>query len=251
MVKIYTFADKSPGFIRWQNELLKRYLHDDYEFIVMNNASSGVLDKTIKFECNELGIRCEEVLKKDFSTGCYACAAPIQDCIDRFIGKDDENISVIMDSDLFLMKDFSFTSFMDGWNIAGIPQSRDAVYEIIEYLWNCLVIIHPSAPNKRSLHMGCGTIMHGACDVGGMSYFYLRANPELKWRRIPTTGVILDHPEVWALLPEKIRSEYDLDFGMEIIEGSWLHFRGGSRWDNKKKEFYEAKEAFINKMVWG
>jgi len=62
--------------------------------------------------------------------------------------------------------------------------------------------------------------------------------------------VILDHPEVLAILPEKIRADYNLDFGMEIIEGSWLHFRGGSRWDNKKKEFYESKEAFINKMVW-
>jgi hypothetical protein len=249
MVKIYTFQDKSPHFIGWQAELLKRYLHDDYELIVMNNSSSVGLDIQIREECTKAGVRMEKVLKKDFSTGCFACAVPIQDCIDRFIGKDDENISVIMDSDLFLMKDFSFSSFMEGWDIAALPQSRDGGYEIIEYLWNCLVVLAPSAPNKASLHMGCGTILHGATDVGGMSYFYLRSNPTIRWRRIPSTGIIHDHPEVLGLIPENIRGDYNLDYGMEILNGEFLHFRGGSRWDNKTKEFYEAKENFIKKMV--
>lgn len=250
MIKIYTFPDKAPQFIRWQNELLKRYLHDDYEFIVMNNASNSILNEEIVGECQDMRIRCIDVLKKDFSTGCFACAVPIQWTIDNYIGKDDENISVIMDSDLFLMKDFSFTTFMDGWDIAGVPQSRDGGYKIIEYIWNCILVLAPSAPDKWSLDMGCGTIYHAPCDVGAFSYFYLKSHPNIRWRRINSTGIIIDHPEVLDMFPSKIRGEYKLEYGMEILNGEFLHLRGGSRWDIKPKEFYEAKEEFIKKLVY-
>jgi hypothetical protein len=250
-VKIYTFADKAPDFIGWQAELFKRFLKDDYEFIVMNNSSSSRLDIQIRKECSNSDIHIEKVLKKDFNTGCFACAVPIQWTIDNFIGKDDDNISVIIDSDLFLMKEFSFTSFMEGWDIAGVPQSRDTGYDIIEYLWNVLVVIHPKAPSKSTIHMGCGAILHSPVDVGGLSYFYLRSNPEIRWMRINTTGIIPDHPEVLGMFPDNIRPDYKTDYQMEIINNEWLHFRGGSRWDNRPKEFYEEKEGFIKKLVYG
>jgi hypothetical protein len=167
----------------------------------------------------------------------------------RFIINDNAHISVIIDSDLFLMKDFSFDEYLADNDIAALPQSRDAGVYIVEYFWNCLVILSPAAPHKHTLDMGCGMIYHAPCDVGGLSHFYIKAHPNLKWLRIPSSGIITDHPEVISLLPEKIRGHYKLNYDMEVIQGSFLHLRGGSRWDNKPAEYYNEKEEFIKKLL--
>lgn len=249
-VKIYTFSDKAPYFIPWQYKTLKNFVTDDFEYIVMNNSSSKQLDEDIRNHCSSLAIKSIDVKKKDFTHACFSCAFPIQECIDEIIAKDKDCYSVILDSDIFLMKPFSFNEFMDGWDIAGVPQSRDGGYSIIEYMWNAFVIIdNDTCPRLDTLNFSCGTVMKGKLDVGGMTYFYFKQFPEVKWRRIPSTGIIHDHPDVMSLLPERVRKDYVFDFDMEVLEGRWLHFRGGSRWDVKKSSYYENKEAFIRKMV--
>ena len=248
-VKIYTFSDKAPYFIPWQFKSFKDHIQDDFEYIVMNNSSSATLDADIKNHCSSLAIQCIDVENKDFSHACFSCSEPIQECIDKYISKDKEYISVIADSDLFLMRDFSFNDYMEGWDIAGLPQSRDTGGgNIIEYLWNCLIIINTTAPNISKLKMWPGVLNHGHCDVGMASFFYLLYN-DVKFKRIPTTNVIISHPEVLGLIPERVRDLYELRFDSEIIEGSFFHFRGGSRWDSKPSEYYESKEIFVQKLL--
>jgi hypothetical protein len=99
--------------------------------------------------------------------------------------------------------------------------------------------------------MGCGTIWKAPCDVGGMSYFYFKANPDTKWKKIPTTSIITNHPETMILFPDHVRGLYQFEFDMEFVEGSFLHFRGGSRWDKKDKYYYESKQEFIRKTIYG
>ena len=132
MIKIYTIADKSPQFIGWQAKSFKDHLKDDYEFIVMNNSSSLDLDEAIQGECLNAGIKWINIENKDFSHPCFACSAPIQELIDRQIANDRENIAAIIDSDLFLMRDFSFKEFIEGYDMAGVMQARQADKGLIE-----------------------------------------------------------------------------------------------------------------------
>ena len=37
-ITIYTAADKRPDFIHLQYETLKKYIKDDFEYIIFNNA---------------------------------------------------------------------------------------------------------------------------------------------------------------------------------------------------------------------
>lgn len=248
-VKIYTFADKAPYFIPWQYKSLRDHLRDGFEYIVMNNSSNAKLDSDIKNHCNSLAINCIDVENKDFQTAVYACSAPIQECIDKYISQDCDCINAIIDSDVFLMRGFSFNEFIDGHDIAGIMQSRLADKGvIIEYLWNAFLVINSGAPNIDKLKMWPGTVNHAPLDVGGMSYFYLLYN-DIKLKKIPCTGLITDHPDVISLIPERVRGGYKFEWDMEILEGRFLHYRGGSRWDNRPKEFYEEKEGFIRKLV--
>jgi hypothetical protein len=248
-VKIYTFSDKAPYFITWQAKLFNDFLKDDYEFIVMNNSSNSQLDIDIKNHCNANAIKCIDVENKDFSTAVYACSSPIQECIDKYISNDKDNISVILDSDLFLMREFSFNELIKDYDIAGIMQAREADKGvIIQYLWNCFLVINNTAPNIEKLCMWPGTINHAPTDVGGMSYFYLLYN-DVKLKKIPCTGIIHDHPEVLGLIPEHVRNDYRIEFQSEIIEGSFFHYRGGSNWNNKSKEHHTQKQNFIKKLL--
>jgi hypothetical protein len=249
-VKIYTFADKAPYFIPWQYKSFKDHVQDDFEYIVMNNSSSTTLDSDIKNHCSSLAVQCIDVEHKDFSHACFACAAPVQESLDRFISKDRDCLSFIVDSDVFLMRDFNFNKYMEGWDMAGLPQSRETNGRIIEYIWNAFIIIdNDTCPNLETLDMGCGTYWHAPLDVGGFSYFYLQANPQLKFKRVPTSNLITNHPEVIGLIPEQVRNDYEFRFDMEVLQGDFLHFRGGSRWNVKTTEFYEAKENFIRILV--
>jgi len=249
MIKIYTIADKSPQFIGWQAKSFKDYLKDDFEFIVMNNSSSLDLDEAIQGECLAAGIKWINVENKDFSHPCFSCAAPVQETVDRFIAVEKECISVIIDSDMFLIRDFSFIEYIEGYDIAGVSQARDAGHKMIEYIWNGLIVFTPTLPNLQTLDMGCGVVWKAHGDVGLFSYYYLLANPEVKWKRIPNTSIITNHPETMKLFPDHARDLYEFRFDSEIIEGSFFHARGMSRWDCKPKEFYEDKENFIKKLV--
>jgi len=247
-VKIYTFADKSPQFIEWQYKSFHKFVKDDFEFIVVNNASTESLEICINYECETLGIKCITAGKKDFSHACFSCAVPIQWCIDEIISKDVNCISAIVDSDLILFKNFSFNEFMVGYDLAGIPQSRDGGYKFIEYLWNCLLIFdNDTMPNIKNFDVGPGMIWKAATDVGGSTYYYLRNNPDCDVRRITNTSILV--PEFIDLFPEHAQPFYTLDLGMEIFEDCWLHYRGGSNWDNKSQEYHNKKQDFIKKLL--
>jgi hypothetical protein len=248
MIKIYTIADKSPQFIGWQVKSFKDHLKDDYEFIVMNNSSSLDLDEAIQGECLAAGVKWINVENKDFSHPCFACSAPVQEIIDKYISQDRECISAIIDSDLFLMRSFSFEGCLGNYDIAGLSQARDAGTEIIEYIWNAFMIISPTAPNITKLKMWPGTLNHAHSDVGACSYFYFLYN-DVKWKKLPSTGIITEHPQVMELIPERVRNEYDLSYQMEVLEGSWIHLRGGSNWNYQPKELYDNKQNFIKKLV--
>jgi hypothetical protein len=247
-VKIYTFADKSPQFIEWQNYSFHKFIKDDFEFIVVNNASSEALYINIEYQCEHLNIKSIDAGKKDFSHACFSCAVPLQWCIDEIISKDSNCISVIVDSDLILFKDFSFNEFIQGYDLAGIAQSRDGGYKIIEYIWNCFMIFdNDTMPNIRNFDVGPGMIWKAPLDVGGFTYYYLQNNPSCRWRKITNTSIIVN--EFISLFPEHAQPFYTLDLGMEIFEDCWLHYRGGSNWDNKPQEYHNKKQDFIKKLL--
>src|SRR4051812_20151878 len=123
MVKIYTFSDRRPDFITLQNKYFKKFLRDeDYALIVCNNASSDVLSNKIIETCAIENLQCLEA-DKDFTDPAKACEVPINSCLKKYIRNDSpENLSVVIDSDIFLFAPFSFQNYLTHYDIAGIVQ---------------------------------------------------------------------------------------------------------------------------------
>lgn len=247
-VKIYTWADKAPEFLYKQYETIKKFVKDDdWEFIVFNNVPATILDrqKRIKEICKELHIKCLDVRFRTLISGAaQICAWGIFWAYHRFMRWEKDTIHVIFDSDMFFINDFNFNEYLGDNQIAAIPQRRGE----IEYLWNGIVIMRGGElPDKNHFDYRLAKINGERTDVGGKLHFWLKDNPNVKVRHIMHTG----HLDVSksAMLPEKVRGEYKPEYKFQFIENAVLHYRAGSNWDKKSKDFVDEKKAYFNKLL--
>ena len=206
MIKIYTYSHNRPDLIEPQYESMKRHIKDDFEFIVFNNERAGSNPfsgykperiQEINDVCESLGIQCIRVeldpeyqyingykqFEGDSFTGdgSQVCGYSFTWGWQHYIVKND-CISILIDSDMFFIKDISFGEMMKDHNLAFIPsyrysqkyseKSRGQI--ALRYPWNGLVIADiPNMPNPSELKWGLGIFNGQSCDVGGEGYQYL------------------------------------------------------------------------------
>lgn len=247
-VKIYTWADKAPEFLYKQYETIKKFVKDEnWEFIVFNNVPAPKFDRQRKIKkiCKELKVKCYDVRFRSFISGAaQICAWGIFWAYHRFFRWEKDTIHVIFDSDMFFIRDFNFNEFLGDNDIAAIHQRRGN----IQYLWNGIVIMRGGKlPDKNHFDYRLGDINGERTDVGGRLHFWLKRNPDLKIRYIMHTA----HLDVSksAMLPEKLRESYNPEYKFQFIEHSVLHYRAGSNWDKKSKDFVDRKKAYFNTLL--
>lgn len=247
-VKIYTWADKAPEFIYRQYETIKKYVKDvDWEFIVFNNVPATKLDRQIKIKkiCKELGIKCLDVRFRTFISGAaQICAWGVHWAYHRFFRWEKDTIHVIFDSDMFFINDFNFNEFLGDNDICAIHQRRGN----IEYLWNGFVIMKGAElPDKNYFDYRLGDIEGERTDVGGRLYWWINRNPDLKIRYMIHTG----HLDVSKseMLPENLRADYKPEYCFQFIENSILHYRAGSNWEKRPKDFVDTKKDYFNRLL--
>jgi hypothetical protein len=206
-VKIYTYSHNRPDFIKLQHETIKRHVKNDYEFIVFNNERPGgdpgsgySYDRYCKIfdVCEKLGIECIGVeldpnLKyingylqfenESFVLGgSYACSYAFTWGWKHYISKNN-CISVIIDSDMFFIREVSFSEMMKGYNFSFVPhyrhlshfQDEDNPGEFaFSYPWNGIVISDvPNMPNPSELSWGLANYNGITADVGGECVNYM------------------------------------------------------------------------------
>jgi len=247
MIKIYTYPDKRPDFILKQNNSLKKFLKDDFEHIIINNGSTEELKLEIEKISKENKITHFFVEKTNHSNPTIACSYPINQSLERFIKKEsDADISVIIDSDMFFLKDFSISQYIGENEIAAIKQIRGN----INYIWNGIVFInHKKIKNIKDLDFGYGLIDGNMTDVGGNMYYYFKNNHECKLKNILHTSHIHPKNKNLKVFPPEILYFYDFEFCMELIEGVILHYGRGSNWDGMPVDYHKNKTIFLNKVL--
>ena len=249
-VKIYTFPDKRPDFIKFQKKTIDKFLKDDYEYIIVNNGSSDVLRKEIHDICIDNGINHIYVENPNHMDPNIACAYPINQILDKYIKleKESNTISVIIDSDMFFISDFSIVDFIGDNEIAALPQSRGDV----NYIWNGIVFInHSKVIDIESFDFGYQFINGHGTDVGGNMYFYFKEHPYCKMRHVIHTSHIKSESNNLDSLPDDILKIYDDSFCFEIIEKCILHYGRGSNWDNMVADYHKRKTILLHTFING
>lgn len=248
-VSIYTYADKRPDFIDIQATTFKQFVKDkEWKFTVFNNGSSPVLINAIEERCKEHGLECIKVENPNHSNPNYACAYPIKWSWENYL-RHNQGITVFLDSDMFLLKGFSFVERLGNLDIIALKQKRGHV----AYISTNLVILNtPNLPEKETMNWWCDSVEGFPCDVGGQLYPWLKKHKNtLKIEGVKYSGDIATHYGNLFCLPREIRKQYRNDFYFQTFEDSFFHYKRGSNWDGKPLDFQVAKSNLAYQLIEG
>lgn len=273
-VLIISHSFNRPDFIELHAKTFKKFLQDDYEHVVFNDASNSSMKKEIKNTCKRLGIKCFRVPQElhavpGRNSPGHRHMDGIQYALNK-IGYDFNGIVALIDSDMFLLEPFSIEKYLDGYAVAGELQERKDHRIVVQYLSPAIAFMDMRLlPNKRTLSFEGGYIEGLPCDVGGHTYFYLKNNPSAKPKLVNAFHVgamkilapcslcsnmscSLCVQRLQALHCNKCVIDFiqacpdDIEF---FLDSKFLHYRSGSNWNNKPAEYHQAKTRALNKLI--
>jgi hypothetical protein len=215
-IRFFSFQFNRPDFLELQWQLLRKFILDDYELIVFNDAKDPALEESIRKTCEINNIQCvryEQELHRTDPLNKYILSCiedpqnksdfvfdlenghltlegvaqqssirhnhVIQYALDHF-GYDHDDIVVLLDHDLFPIQPFSVREFLADVPIAGIEMVDSGG---IRYLWVPFLALDPKRlPNLESLKFHCDMINHYFYDTGAHTYHYLKENPDVRYK---------------------------------------------------------------------
>lgn len=275
-VLIITHSFNRPDFIEIHHKTFKKFLQDDYEYIVFNDAYEHTAEKEqIVATCQKLGIQCIRIPPELHSLNGRFTAGDrhmdnIQYALDK-IGYKHDGIVMLIDSDMFLLAPLSVENLMKNCDIAGEIQGRGNSETEIRYISPVLALMNMQRlPNKETISFEGGYIAGFACDVGAHTYYYFKNNPSVRTYFFGAIhiGLLKHHLKcnkcVQMTCPECVKKlKEELKFTDNIIKfiqncpdniefylnGTFLHYRGGSNWDSKPSQYHIAKTNALNNLL--
>lgn len=224
MIHIFTSVVNRPDFILLQDRLFDKYLKDEYQFHIIDDAIDLDLSKKFESICLENNFKYYKKPERTVPMNpAQACADAVQWTYDNIIKvnhKDD--IVFFCDSDMFLVDDFNISEYMEDAVIGGLPQYRGN----ITYMWNGIMFFN--MPKIFSIDpdidFSDGVVDGEMTDVGGHTYFYFKKNNiEMKNSDVqyPTHYNDID------LQNEEVTRGYNFELH---LDGKFLHYRAATNW---------------------
>lgn len=214
-VRLMTFHYNRPDFLEMQIKLLKKFILDDYELIVFNDAPRPESAQAIENVCQKYDVQCVRYLQdwhnnhpltykvlsqiEDPSllgsylggmhkgqeahsiagNGSMRHCHVIQFALDYF-GYDHNDIIAILDGDFFPIRSVSIRSLLNKKDLIGSYKTvGDA-----KYLWVPFVAADMrTLPNKKDLKFHLDVIRNNLYDTGSHSHYYLVNNPKVRVKK--------------------------------------------------------------------
>lgn len=215
-VTIYTTHYNKPEFVQLQYNQLKKWCTDDFEYVVINNGIDEDTAQRISAECNGIKeIRIHQYNRQEY------CSYDHIKCLDisykEYISKDkDSEIRVVMDSDIFPFKEFSFYDIIQNHDMCGLYYDGGHEY--------CSAIF-TAYSNKVNLE---GFEICGGFGDSGSGTKNLIDRYNNRWIKHTPPIRSQEIPHVF-----KPGTLYKPDFGFHFIEECLIHYYRGSGWDTQ------------------
>lgn len=248
MIRVYTFADKRPDFIRLQDVCITRFLPSkDIKFTVLDNGSSPELSQRIKRHCSETRLAQYLPLPdtaKDHSNPNVACAVPLNWAWKNVIvpAHKDGDITIVLDSDMFPVAPFDPEIYLDTNIIAGTFQRRGNA----RYIWNGIMMFWLCHQN---MDFGYGEVAGSITDVGGKTHEWFEKYGREGVKNIHHTSHIHPDNKNMHCIPDCLKDRYNPCFRMEIYADCFLHYGRGSNWDGMKEEYHTEKTNCLHMLI--
>jgi hypothetical protein len=203
-------------FIEIQYKTLKKFIKNDYEFVVFNDAKEypdiyNFNNPSIKNDiincCNNLGIKCINVpqhLHKqrnilfpntiEPSSDHPSCRTSIAiQYLYNWANEYGYDYLIIIDADMFLM-DYLDINDYNNIDIAYVQHSRSNSGISVNYIWNAFIILNnKNIKNFDKLNFDCGRINGLGVDTGGQTHFWLEKYSD----QIKTKIIGCGHMGLW------------------------------------------------------
>ena len=215
-VSIYTTHYNRPEFVQLQYNQLKKYCTDDFDYVVINNGINEDMSNRISNECiNIKQIKINQDNRKEY------CSYDHIKCLDivykEYISQDkNSEIRVVMDSDIFPFKEFSFYDIIQNHDMCGLYYNGGHEY--------CSAIF-TAYSNKVNLE---GFEICGGFGDSGSGTKNLIDKYNNKW--IKHTAPIRTEEIPYVFKPNTL---YNTDYGFHFIEECLVHYYRGSGWDTR------------------
>ncbi len=280
MIKVFVLNDSSPELLETQVASFRKYLLDDFEFIVVNSESLSEQPekaKEITRICQSLGVKTIEVVKNDEIASIWqrgasvgemlfdkrgrycrgkggdACNYMLQWLWNEVICKEQGPVCIVH-SDLFLVAPVKLTDYLKDYHICSVlntqPNTNHPEDGPLVFLWETLFLVRPAEiPNPETMVWFPSRVEGSWCDTGGPTHYYIKAHPEVKILSIELTWCF-DDPNV-DFHPARYQFFYLGD------KKTALHYQSGSRWctDLNKDGCWnfsqEKADAYhVKKLAW-
>lgn len=212
-VLIFTYSYNRPEFIEMQFKSFKKFLKDDFEFVVFNDAVEEELCKKIEKVCNTYAIQCiripQEIHSRPYlerpASGFHSGynypstrnSNVVQYSLD-ILGFNHNDILLLLDSDIFLVQKFSIREYLKNYDLAGCKVPCYSTYpphnclkdhptiKPFHYLWIGFVAMNMrTMPNKKTINFNCGVVFDNIrIDAGGYTCYYLANNKNAKVKNV-------------------------------------------------------------------
>lgn len=197
-VYIIVAAHNKPEFIELQYRTFKKFLVDEYKYVIFNDASDSKIFKDINEICRKLEIQCYTIPKdlhkgnlwtKDYLKLNYSASfnhgEVIRYAFDK-IGFAHNDIVVLMDSDCFLIHEFSIKEYLGDYAIAGRKLYKEKVHPAADLIFFNMPIL----PRPQSMIFEAGMLGYKVYDTCYFLEFYLKAFPEVKVKYMSYENII-------------------------------------------------------------
>ncbi|OGB84408.1 hypothetical protein A3F66_06215 [candidate division TM6 bacterium RIFCSPHIGHO2_12_FULL_32_22] len=285
-VLIFTYAFNRPEFIELQHKCFKKFLKDDYEFIVFNDANTIENELAIENTCKELGIKCVRIPQiihdlpylprwdhePSFHYPTIRCVNGVQFSLNR-LGFFHKGPLLILDSDMFLIREFSVKEVLKNYDIISIYQRGIGDNNCtVNYISIDLILMNmEKLPNKQTFNVNCGYHDGAPTDAAGQTYWYIKNNPTIRILYsnnyvISEDNIIVDYfknhagHKIYSLNMENLKnaefSEKEIEYIMSgatntefVLNNCFHHYRSGSNWDGRPHEYHKNKFHLLKKFV--
>jgi len=223
MIHIFTSVVNRPDFVGIQHKLFEKFLNEKYEFHVVDDSVDAEITTQFREVCESLKITYHRKppANKPMNPA-QACAHTVQWTYDNLIRKNhSEDIVFFLDSDMFLIDEFSIEEYMSDAIIAGLPQVRGH----ITYMWNGIMFFNMPKIEDKDIDFSDGMVDGEMTDVGGHTYWYFK-----------NTGIEMKKTnEEFPTYPTHF-NDIDLQkdsggYNMELhLDDKFLHYRAATNW---------------------
>ena len=172
-------------------------------------------------------------------------------------GFDHNDILVLLDSDMFLVKKISIRQKLSDYDmISRQIHNRGTV----PHIWQGILFMNmKTLPNIRTINFNCGRVDNLPVDAGGYTYYYIRDNPDIKIKYIEQLYSLdfrcTDCNRTKRYTCNHMRNELKnagLDDAQAVYfeqshnsqffyDRHFLHYRSGTNWEHRDNTYIQQK----------